>query len=275
MSKRIAPAKIVTPGKSLARALAMRKWSQADLDRACGWGRGVARALIRGEKPIDRDVARALAKAFGTSTKCWIMLVENYVRDAGKTSDVIELLNRRIGDDPENREKIADARLRGDVAQALYDAIEAAGGVTRQRIARACGKSADWVQRVIDADFSLAIDLIALRRAFAACGARMGVTCERESVDDRALRSSVKPKRALVLPPGWHLKRALEARKLTPAQFARRIGYRTRDVMAVLRAKAPITPAMSAAISQEFGTSSGYWWRLSANYESWKARKKD
>jgi len=108
------------------------------------------------------------------------------------TSDAIEILDRRIGDDPEMRRKIEDARLQADVAQQICDARERAG-LSQQALADMVGTTQSVISRIEDADYR-GHSLTTLRRVAAARGCRLRVELVRidEPVpvrDGRAVRA--------------------------------------------------------------------------------------
>jgi len=84
---------------------------------------------------------------------------------------------------------------------------------------------------------------------------------------------SATPRRAVVLPPGWHLRRELDARRITQREFARRIGRPEQVISMIIQGKKTITPETSIATARELGTSLGFWHRLSADYEMHVAEK--
>jgi ribosome-binding protein aMBF1 (putative translation factor) len=79
-----------------------------------------------------------------------------------KTSDAIEILDRLTGEDSLRRAGIADARLRLEVAQVVYDARKQAG-LTQTQLARRIGTTQSVISRLEDSDYG-AHSLTMLRR---------------------------------------------------------------------------------------------------------------
>jgi HTH-type transcriptional regulator/antitoxin HigA len=78
MSNNLTPARIVTPGRILARELEARGWSQKDLAEVIQRPAQAINEIIQGTKQITPDTALELSEAFGTSPEFWNNLEANY-----------------------------------------------------------------------------------------------------------------------------------------------------------------------------------------------------
>ena len=135
-----------------------------------------------------------------------------------KRSDALEILDRRIGDDPEMRQRIDDARLHADVAQQVHDARTKAR-LSQQALADKIGTTQSVISRIEDADYK-GHSLATLRRVAAGLGCRLHVRLieidEQVAVADR---------------------HAIEAHRITGRKSARRIGRISRVASAKRAAK--------------------------------------
>lgn len=80
MPSRYHSARLVPPGRTIARELEARGWTQRDLARSMGCTEETVRSVIDTGGVINLDVARRLASAFGTSLEFWVNLEANYRR---------------------------------------------------------------------------------------------------------------------------------------------------------------------------------------------------
>lgn len=69
-----------------------------------------------------------------------------------KTSDAIDILNKRIGDDPELKRMVAEEMVNARVAQAIYD-LRTEAGLTQRELARRVGTTQPVIARLEDADY--------------------------------------------------------------------------------------------------------------------------
>lgn len=69
------------------------------------------------------------------------------------TSNALEILDRRIGDDPEMRAMIVQERLNGRIAQMIYDARTKAG-LTQRQLAERIATTQSVIARLENADYS-------------------------------------------------------------------------------------------------------------------------
>ncbi|QDT01326.1 helix-turn-helix domain-containing protein [Adhaeretor mobilis] len=69
-----------------------------------------------------------------------------------KTRDAMKIIDKMIGDDPERRQRIAEARTQSEIAQMVYDARHAAG-LTQKQLADLIGTGQSAIARLEDADY--------------------------------------------------------------------------------------------------------------------------
>lgn len=69
-----------------------------------------------------------------------------------KTADALKILDKMVGDDPEQRELIEGATVNCRVAQLIYDARTEAG-LTQGQLAELIGTSQPTIARLEDADY--------------------------------------------------------------------------------------------------------------------------
>lgn len=91
------------------------------------------------------------------------------------TSNALEILDRRIGDDPELRAMIDQEKLHGQVAQMIYDARTKAG-LTQQQLADLISTTQSVIARLENADYS-GHSLKMLQRIATALGRRVEDEC--------------------------------------------------------------------------------------------------
>lgn len=72
------PARLVPPGRILARELEARGWQQKDLAAIMGRPEQAISEIINDKKQITAETARELAAAFGTLADFWMNLEANY-----------------------------------------------------------------------------------------------------------------------------------------------------------------------------------------------------
>lgn len=70
-----------------------------------------------------------------------------------RTSDAVEILRRHIGDDPEMKALIAEARANREVAELVRD-LRTNAGLTQRELAERIGTSQSTIARLEDADYS-------------------------------------------------------------------------------------------------------------------------
>jgi len=64
----------------------------------------------------------------------------------------MKIIDKLIGDAPERRQRIAEARTHAEIAQMVYDARNAAG-LTQQQLADLIGTGQSTIARLEDADY--------------------------------------------------------------------------------------------------------------------------
>ncbi len=69
-----------------------------------------------------------------------------------KTRDAMKIIDKMIGDDPERRERIAEARTNAEIAQMVYDARNLAG-LTQKQLADLVGTGQSTIARLEDSDY--------------------------------------------------------------------------------------------------------------------------
>ena len=69
-----------------------------------------------------------------------------------KTRDAMKIIDKMIGDDPERRQRIAEARTNAEIAQMVYDARNAAG-LTQKQLADLIGTGQSTIARLEDSDY--------------------------------------------------------------------------------------------------------------------------
>lgn len=93
MTEHRVPARIIKPGRILARELDARGWTQKDLASIMGRPVQAINEIIKGSKQITPETALALADAFGTTAEFWLNLEANYrlnlARREQSASDVV------------------------------------------------------------------------------------------------------------------------------------------------------------------------------------------
>lgn len=82
-----------------------------------------------------------------------------------------------------------------------------------------------------------------------------------------------QPRPARPTTPGSILKRELQARNLSEADFAARIGVPAAVVSAVVAARRRLDPRLAILISEQLGTSAELWLSLESNYRLELARR--
>jgi len=92
---------------------------------------------------------------------------------SGKTGDVLKILERVTGDDPELRELIEEATVNAHVAQLIYDARTNAG-LTQRDLAELIGTKQSVIARLEDADYE-GHSLNMLQRIASALDARLEI----------------------------------------------------------------------------------------------------
>ena len=98
-----------------------------------------------------------------------------------RTSDAVEILRRRIGDDPEMKALIAEARANREVAQLVHD-LRTSAGLTQKELADRIGTSQSTIARLEDAHYT-GHTLNVLSRICAALGRNLELHCP---IKDRA-----------------------------------------------------------------------------------------
>jgi transcriptional regulator with XRE-family HTH domain len=69
-----------------------------------------------------------------------------------KTSNALEILQERFGNDPERQARLAEERIRVQAASAIYEARRAAG-LTQKELADRIGTQQPVIARLEDADY--------------------------------------------------------------------------------------------------------------------------
>lgn len=96
--------------------------------------------------------------------------------DKKTTRDAVEILDRRIGDDPQLREIVAEEEAKLDIAVLIYSARKAAG-LTQAQLAELVGTHQPDISRLEDADYD-GHSLAMLRRIATALNKRIVVRFE-------------------------------------------------------------------------------------------------
>ena len=78
MTQHGVPARIIPPGRILARELGARGWTQEDLSTIMGRFAQTINEIVKGKKRITPETALSLAEAFGTTAEFWLNLETNY-----------------------------------------------------------------------------------------------------------------------------------------------------------------------------------------------------
>jgi ribosome-binding protein aMBF1 (putative translation factor) len=89
------------------------------------------------------------------------------------TTDVIEILNRQIANDPEMQEMVREACLNAEIAVMIYDARTKAK-LTQAQLAKKIGTSQPVIARLEDADYE-GHSLTMLRRIAEALNLRLEI----------------------------------------------------------------------------------------------------
>jgi len=69
-----------------------------------------------------------------------------------KTREAMKIIDKMIGDNPERRERIAEARTNAEIAQMVYDARTSAG-LTQKELADMIGTGQSTIARLEDSDY--------------------------------------------------------------------------------------------------------------------------
>jgi addiction module HigA family antidote len=77
------PAEVFAPGEFISEEIEARGWTQNDLAIRMGCRLRLVKGIIVGKKRITLDMARRLAKAFGTDVLYWLSLDSAYRRHHG------------------------------------------------------------------------------------------------------------------------------------------------------------------------------------------------
>ena len=70
-----------------------------------------------------------------------------------KTSNALDILNKRFGKDPEYQQIMAEERVMAQAARAIYEARKAAG-LTQQQLAELAGTQQPVIARLEDGDYN-------------------------------------------------------------------------------------------------------------------------
>lgn len=89
------PARVVPPGRIIARELEARGWQQKDLASILGRPEQAISEIINGRKQITPETARELASAFGTSVDLWMNLEANYRLQLARREKEEDAVRRR------------------------------------------------------------------------------------------------------------------------------------------------------------------------------------
>ena len=85
--KQFKPAEIFSPGEYLRDELAERGWTQNDLAKVIDRPLQAVNEIIKGNKRITADTAKAIAKAFGTSPELWLNMQTYYDLHSASDAD--------------------------------------------------------------------------------------------------------------------------------------------------------------------------------------------
>jgi plasmid maintenance system antidote protein VapI len=72
------PAEVFSPGSVALEEIAARDWDQRDFARRLGWPLGPTRKFLMGARGVSLEMARDLARVFGTGWAFWIRLEYRY-----------------------------------------------------------------------------------------------------------------------------------------------------------------------------------------------------
>ena len=75
------------------------------------------------------------------------------------------------------------------------------------------------------------------------------------------------------VPPGWILEEHLEARGLSPAEFARRCGRPPKLISEIISGKALLEPKTALQFEKVLDLDASIWLGIEANYRLHQARK--
>lgn len=78
MQERLIPVKAFPPGKILQKEIEARKWTKANLIAIDKDLPEIISAIVEDRQHITPEIAKKIAKAFGTSVQSWINLENNY-----------------------------------------------------------------------------------------------------------------------------------------------------------------------------------------------------
>jgi HTH-type transcriptional regulator / antitoxin HigA len=95
MGQTTGPARLVPPGRIIARELEARGWQQRDLAEIMGRPEQAISEIINDKKQITPETARELASAFGTSVDLWMGLEANYRLHLAQRQAEEEAIRRR------------------------------------------------------------------------------------------------------------------------------------------------------------------------------------
>jgi ribosome-binding protein aMBF1 (putative translation factor) len=93
------------------------------------------------------------------------------VKTKKKTFDVLELIRREVGDDPEYWAMVEEERFNAWIAQRIYE-MRTAAGLTQEQLAARVNTRQSVISRLEDADYE-GHSLDMLRRIAAALGRRL------------------------------------------------------------------------------------------------------
>lgn len=149
MPRKLIPAMIVPPGRSLKRALDARGWSQRTLAEIIGRPEQAISEIVNGKKRITAETALELGEAFGTSAEYWMNLERNYLLNLARQRFRPESIRRMLGEYARTDEAVRPS-LRRRGARAVARSASAAPKTTaRGRIAsRSRIQPSDEEQRV-------------------------------------------------------------------------------------------------------------------------------
>ena len=95
MGQTTGPARLVPPGRIIARELEARGWQQRDLAEIMGRPEQAISEIINDKKQITPETARELASAFGTSVDLWMNLEASYRLHLAQRKAEEEMIRRR------------------------------------------------------------------------------------------------------------------------------------------------------------------------------------
>lgn len=83
------PAECFPPSSFVIEELEVRGWTLTYLSQRSGLPLSTLYELIAADKPVDREIAEGLAKAFGTGPEFWINLQTSWDKGRARTGTAL------------------------------------------------------------------------------------------------------------------------------------------------------------------------------------------